>query len=572
MTSNCPRCSFSPSALLPSVAETESLRVCLRSSPPSEQDASYLRFRAVVDTGHAELARYDTRIQELQTQLNVVYTERDSLEKHIDSCRSLFESPIRAQPTEILARILELDALSAEEPLSSRDTRVQEVKRFGKSNLLKLATVCWRWREIVMGTPGLWARIYAKPSLWPSSERQRDHYFARLLSILARSGSFPLALEVSAYAAGSSMTSSILFRLAEHASRWETVVFWLDAEAFVSMAAAAGQFAQLRRLELYTRTFDDFPAPSNLFAVAPLLRCVLFAGKPRNIPSLPWSQITDFTYSSMQNPFTPADCRTLPLNELPRGSAVQLDVLVSTTFDDDVDSPQRTRESLLGSLNLQFVAKDTWDDKKAALGCILDTLTLPALTTFSLKPRSRVVEFPVWNPYKFAQLSERSGFGARLSSLTIIALISDVELLDTLTSLPNLVDLVITDLPLKHHILVTDNLLRALIIPSFPDSKEPTSSAILVPRLGLLQLSSSLHFADDLLLSVVESRVVHCAETLGDELDYFFTLDLRWMKAAERELGEEFLIRLQELKREERFGLLLGAVGDSAWHAKWCLV
>ncbi|KAJ7066204.1 hypothetical protein C8F01DRAFT_1019471 [Mycena amicta] len=557
--SNCLRCSFPSSPLLPSVTETESLRAYLRSNPPSYQDASHFRFRAVVRTGRAELVRYDQRIDDLRTQLNALSAERDTLAEYIDGCRSLFESPIRTLPTEILARILELYTLGEQRP-------VHEADRISKSYLMNLATVCWRWREIVMGTPALWNRICAKAALWPTSERRLDQYFARLAATLARSGSSPLTLEISAYAAGSPTARSILSRVAEHASRWQSAVFWLDAEAFVSLAAAAGKFAQLRTLALHVG--NAFPAPSNLFEVAPRLRDVFFLGNTRNMPLLPWSQITDFKYST--GLFDATDCRRLPLSELPRGSTVQL--YAAATPDDNVDSRQ-TIESLMGSLELYFMMQaNTRDDKKTALGSILDNWALPALTRFTLAPRPDVNSIPVWNHAKFAQLSERSGFGARLSSLTIIALISEAELLDTLKGLPNLVDLVISDLPFWDHILVTDNLLRALIIlPSSPDP-EPTRSAVLVPHLGLLQFSSSLSFADEVLLSVVESRVVQVADTLEHELDYQFTLDLRWMEAAEREPGKEFVTRLRELEKEERLGLVLKSVADSAWHAKFSLV
>ncbi|KAJ7061699.1 hypothetical protein C8F01DRAFT_1138160 [Mycena amicta] len=525
-SSPCPRCAFTPSSLLPSVAERDSLHAHLRSNlPPSDQVVSDFRFRTVVDTGPAELARYDAHIDALRARLDALATERDKLATHVDGCRSLFESPIRNVPTEILARILELYARDPP-PQAYYFEAIHESQRIGKSHLLEIATVCWHWREIVMGTPVLWSEITLALGLWTSDLLERN--LALLASTLARSGSSLLTVTL---ACDSDLTTSrVLPYLVGHASRWQSANFSLDTESYASITAVAGEFTQLRTLELYTSHLNSFHAPLKLFEVAPLLRHVVLQGKPQHGSHV----------------LTPTDCRRLPLSELSQGCAVELEV-PTATLDDGVDSLQRTRESLMGSLELS-VAMPTnheLDYKRAWLGSILDTFTLPALTRFSLRPQWIHVIF-LWNHDKFLQLSERSGFGEHLFSLTILAEISEAELLDTLKRLPNLAELVIGDVPREDHILVTDNLLRALTIPFFLDL-EPTGSAILVPRLSrlrLLQLLGSLSFADDVFLSMVKSRIGQCAQTLGHELRYYF------------------LMRLRELERAERFSFSSGSVAD----------
>ncbi|KAJ7061686.1 hypothetical protein C8F01DRAFT_1138114 [Mycena amicta] len=556
--SPCASCAFTPSSLLPSVAERDSLHAHLRSNlPPSDQVVSDFRFRTVVDTGPAELARYDAHIDSLRARLDALATERDKLATHIDGCRSLFESPIRTMPTEILARILELYARDPP-PEPHYFEPIHESQRIGKSYLLEIATVCWHWREIVMGTPVLWSDITLALGYWTSDLFEQN--LALLASTLARSSSSLLTVNISC---DSNLTTShVLPYLVGHVSRWQSANFSLDPESFASIAAVAGEFTQLRTLELATNHLwiDSFHAPLTLFEVTPLLRRVVLEGKPQHVPSesfrLPWGQITEFKYAEGFHVFTPTDCRRLPLSELSQGCAVELEVVmlddISAT-DDGVDFLQRTRESLMGSLEVSVtvIENDELEYKGAWLGCILDTFTLPALTRFSLQPGWPHGNLS-WNHDKFSQLSERSGFGEHLFSLTILAEISEAELLDTLKSLPNLAELVIGDVPREDHILVTDSLMRALTIPHL----EPTGSAILVPRLRLLQLLSSLSFTDDVFLSMLKSRIVQC------ELRYRFTLDLRWMGAAGREPGEEFLMRLRELERAGRFTSLSGPVAD----------
>jgi hypothetical protein len=140
-------------------------------------------------------------------------------------------------------------------------------------------------------------------------------------------------------------------------------------------------------------------------------------------------------------------------------------------------------------------------------------------------------------------LAHRSSFHAHLKSLGLeAALITVAELLETLSDLPLLQDLIISDHRVLGHggeevTLVTNSLLERLTWT--PDS------TCLVPELSILSTNTLLKFDDTVLRDFVLSRLKPGRNTEGP-----FEVEVRWYPELNRNLDPEIITQFTELQSQ----------------------
>ncbi|KAG2159828.1 uncharacterized protein EDB93DRAFT_19331 [Suillus bovinus] len=131
-------------------------------------------------------------IAERQQQLNTVLHEISGLETVMDSVKNIYQQVVEKKekiiqsmnlhkglvsslwrlPTEILSQIfnyclpeIELWSLSAQDPTEMYTDHLPETERLRPSVLkapILLTGICRRWREVAVGAPDLWCRLYVE--------------------------------------------------------------------------------------------------------------------------------------------------------------------------------------------------------------------------------------------------------------------------------------------------------------------------------------------------------------------------------------------------------------------------
>ncbi|KAJ7062707.1 hypothetical protein C8F01DRAFT_1368440 [Mycena amicta] len=533
----CSSCAFTPSELLPSLAQTNNLHSLLRTNiaPRSPADLEH-----AVAFGTLELARYDQGIEDFRKKAQILSEERATLASYIDGCRSVLDSHIRRMPTELVTRILELCALSSSKMyrLSYDDSQEDELARLARSHLLDLAKVCARWRDIIMNTSTLWASVTFNTSLLATADLGNCQEVLR--SVLSRSGGLPLTIRIAA-TRNTKPASRLLEIMAKEVHRWRSATFQVP-DSLLAPLKLKGQLPLLESLELHAVSL----LKGEYFSEAPNLHTFAIKGPPHTIPLLPWRQLRSFTYDPRSSEFAPEDIRSVPLTELPSGASFVLSAIVSAS---------RPRMPLLPPVTspIDLLKLCVGDRERHApvpvLGRIFNCLTLPHLTQFILEPREAAFpgsEPPLWSHTEFMDLATRSSFDKSLVKLTILTKISEEALLSALAGLPRLEDLTITDLPAPNgHILVTDALLRAL---NLTVQYHPPG----VPRLRSLTITSRLSFDTNVLESLVESRVALLQP--GP-----FYINIGWLDCAGRDRIDNLAQTLETLReRHPRRRLCFG--------------
>ncbi|KAJ7274944.1 hypothetical protein C8J57DRAFT_1592453 [Mycena rebaudengoi] len=168
----CDNCNHAFSSdLFPNPNETTHL-VRSNGVPPEQS-----HLHSVLSSSPAELARFDKEIARLQTILERIQNARAVLQSHYDGCRSVF-SLLHHMPSEILCKIF-----ACVPPPEPHDfTKTQTVKRgmdeefepVAQVHLLRLASVCSRWRTLVMGTHALWSKVTVHSYYWAPEHRRKN--------------------------------------------------------------------------------------------------------------------------------------------------------------------------------------------------------------------------------------------------------------------------------------------------------------------------------------------------------------------------------------------------------------
>ncbi|KAF7325311.1 hypothetical protein MVEN_02638600 [Mycena venus] len=172
-------------------------------------------------------------------------------------------------------------------------------------------------------------------------------------------------------------------------------------------------------------------------------------------------------------------------------------------------------------------------------------LTLPFLVSLQLVCH-RDQWFPLtWPHLEFQALSHRSSFHSHLKHLRLESVsITEAELFQTLSGLPLLQDLIISDVSEGDgKELVTSSLLQRLTWT--PDS------TCLVPELSFLECHTVLRFDDTVFRDFVLSRLKPGRNAAGP-----FEVDLQWYLEYHRELDPEVVAQFAELQSQGRIAFL----------------
>ncbi|KAJ7051973.1 hypothetical protein C8F01DRAFT_1172609 [Mycena amicta] len=333
-----------------------------------------------------------------------------------------------------------------------------------------------------MGTPGLWSTVRINLQRWSESQTPRNLDLLR--SVLFRSRTYPLELRVSAPTEATVLSLLALNLLVEHSERWRTLTF----SGTLSDTALTGAKGRLPLLEVLELRSGSKPFLSDVFCAAPRLHRFVFIGRANHLPPMPWNQLKFFLHHDPRQ--VQVKLAQLPLEKL----SSSCECVITSRID--VRSARRKStvpiESKVFRFQLCLVGEFRLeaDVNREVLGTVLDTLTFPNLIEFYLYPL----------PYRrFSALATRSSFGDHLSRLSIIAVISDSELLAALRDLLNLSHLLIADMP-SYPAVITDHLL--LELATVDDQRRP----LLVPALEKIAFASCLQFTDDALWALLDIR------------------------------------------------------------------
>ncbi|KAJ7058316.1 hypothetical protein C8F01DRAFT_1147844 [Mycena amicta] len=509
------------SPLLPTTPQTDELRTLLRSNAPAPQGIEHLFLDGVED-----LLLYD---QEIATLRN----ERAQLKAWLDGHRSARVSFIRRLPSELLAEIIEIyvgfpdDEQFFGENYSRLTPGKLELTRLAKRNLLELAKVCFRWREVVMGTPKLWSNISVNIRSWPMNPFVRTTSLSLISASLARSGDHPLTIRLFDSQIAYDTTRQILQLLLPVAERWRHLQISLDCLEFLEETKG-----RLDSLESVTFTLPldclsgQSPRGNYIFdIVPPKLNTIFFAAPTELIPRLlPWRQIRSYTHeqSGRCPDMLHSELKNLKaaLSQLRRGGQFTLDArnywMSRSSQDPPLNPPVVSR---IGELTLRLgvdAMLRTRLQTPDILGHIFRRLTLPCLASLSVLRQYERQRWPVWDHRAFCELVERSGFRKSLVRLKLGVIILETDFVDLLTSFDALEELVLSDPPYDCGVrLITNRLLRALTPPSAAagdadaeDSDALTSAGIaLVPRLHRLTLITTGILSAQALVAFLIGRI-----------------------------------------------------------------
>ncbi|KAJ6449904.1 hypothetical protein C8R47DRAFT_1230479 [Mycena vitilis] len=466
----------------------------------------------------------------------------NALAAYVHGCRSLC-APIRRLPLELLSDIFEICSVSQEKYAFESLTLKDELERVSKGVLLRLSQVgnlrdgsfgsnfrqvSLHWHTTVMGTPKLWSRIFCDTTLWRDPSADPYTLLSLLESSLTRAKNHPLTIEVVALD-GDPCQEAVLSLISLHARRWKTLYISSDFTCSQYMISAKGNLDCLKVLHVCAEwnTVD-------IFQIAPRLEEFAITGGVEHIPVLPWAQIRKLI--CVGQPGTDPIACFLLLRHSPAMTECTLDLNLRKV---SVESPWPPLSSDIRALWLQLDVSNVPAPRSRGLGHAFQSLTLPCLEFLAVMPRrepaaptggGRVP--PVWASSDFLGLAKRSSFQTHLTSLQVDAAVSDEGLLRCLSVLPRLEKLIVREFWGCEPAPLTDRFFQSL------SSKQ--SVATVVPGLKALALTSTLRFADIVLLAFVASRL--------PAQDESFAVYLRWTPRRHRDLSTELLEMIGDLE------------------------
>ncbi|KAJ7251418.1 hypothetical protein C8J57DRAFT_1353557 [Mycena rebaudengoi] len=488
-------------------------------------------FRRLADSAPAEIARYEAEIKRLRGLLKTLEDDRATVTTFAEGCRSIL-APVRRLPAEVLVEIFSL--IPEHDGISRRTTPVQELDRLAKKELLVLSKVSFYWHSVVMGTPRLWSTLVADMDSWEEPGASPHTLLALLARSLQRGATHPLTMELQCRTPWKNQQQALEL-VGQHSHRWRDMYFSMNEKCFSFLSGARANMPNLEVLEImveggWTEQFD-------VFAVAPRLTNVEYAGPTAFIPTFPWGQLQQFGFVQMsQQSIWDSLCVARRCSGITR-LRMNLDLrnaLGSSRGLPSIESPVSFLSLLLspGTLGREH--------SKQALGNIMGCLTLGHAREIHFRPW-----FPsaplFWNQPEFLAFASRSSFRDNLTSLYLDHVIAtDDEVLQSLLVLPLLEKLELSDYGasqtynIPEHVLITEKLLIALTSTNDADC--------LVPRLTDITLISLIRFTDSTYLNFLTSRLILHRPSSGP-----FNSRLWWIPGHERTLSQECEAQLLEL-------------------------
>jgi hypothetical protein len=290
---------------------------------------------------------------------------------------------------------------------------------------------------------------------------------------------------------------------------------------------------------------------TRVFEVTPRLTKLRYCGPHAALSELPLEQLELFVYVDVLPQHL--DSLISVMARLSNGSNCQIRV----NMDDDnfavaIDPPATS--SNVSILSLCAAGAFDSDVARELLSGFVARLTLPFLDGLRIIcHQDQDVPLP-WPHLDFLALSNRSSFYDHLTVLSLESVfITEAELLQTLSDLPSLQGIVISDHRVvdgqsEELVLVTNSLLQRLTWTSDP--------ACLVPDLAFLECHSLLKFDDTVCRDFVLSRLKPRPKSEGP-----FDVKLHWYPKYYRRLDPVVVAQFRELQTQ---GELLFSISASS--------
>ncbi|KAJ8095190.1 hypothetical protein PM082_010412 [Marasmius tenuissimus] len=386
-----------------------------------------------------EIDEYDAEISRLKDAILRLEEKRAGLGGSMEKCRSLL-SPVHRLPTEILTNVF------------------SELCLCHPRSVLRLSSVCGRWREIVLSTPSLWTTLVVDFRQW---ERRYPSLTSMVNSFMERSAGRALQVDLTFSANDVEQEdkadfSSAISILAQTSSRWKIASLFNLSPA---LPCHDWEFSALQTLCI-TGHEPLPPKVTGLFSNSTSLRTLdigaALLDHGDNLLDFPWSQIETLsihdTSSSRAFEFLAHFPRleNLRLWRVGRGA--------------DNHAVQHCYSNMINSIAF------TWDDQEDA-DLNLQSLTLPELTSLEMRGNSWQVlrswyQWPSWVSSTTAEFLTRSA--CSITSLSLVWLpITDQQTIDLLELMPTLTSLEIVERETNApNVIITGKFTRRLVVDS----------------------------------------------------------------------------------------------------------
>ncbi|KAF9073306.1 hypothetical protein BDP27DRAFT_1319196 [Rhodocollybia butyracea] len=421
--------------------------------------------------------------------------EHEAQYQRLDLQRATLQSllsPMRRLPNETLLHIFEY---VCDENLLQNYPYHSDSKSPAKSTLpiiclptMTISSVCFRWRELALSSPGLWAGLAVITCSFTSIEAQSlagfvVGFISTLDLFLERSGDWPLKLVLNIEEMDPPLTC-----LTRHAHRWSTLKYYRDPSKAFQIPSNL-RFPSLTKLDLLYR-----------FEHSPILRSVVsneFGFQPKNIP---FHQL-HYIDLQMHHEGFEALCRVL--RQCP--SLKSLGLQCATT---PRSRAAYRKVGVLPNITSLFIRGPTTQSWNCVSEEIFPSFRFPSLNELRVKRMEQLVACNIVSWPRDAFISFVSRSSCIITTFTILGIsLSDMDLIASLQVMPSLLRLEVNDKGLTHSTThqspITPHLLASLI----QDQSDETLPISLVPKLHSLRLLfNGTAFDDCVFVSMVESR------------------------------------------------------------------
>ncbi|KAK1221098.1 hypothetical protein PQX77_016145 [Marasmius sp. AFHP31] len=384
-----------------------------------------------------EMDEYDAEISKLKDAILRLEEKRAGLGRSMEKCHSLL-SPVHRLPTEILTNVF------------------SELCLCHPRSVLRLSSVCGRWRELALSTPSLWTTLVIDFRQW---ERQYPSLTSMVDSFMERSAGRTLQVDLTFSANDADQEDKVDFSstmsiLAQNSSRWKIASLFNLSPA---LPCHTWDFSALQTLCITGREPLP-PKVSRLFSKSTSLRTLdigaALLDRGDNLLDFPWSQIETLsihdTSSSRAFEF---------LAHFPRLESLRL---WRVSHGTDNHAVQHCYSDMINSIAF------TWDDQEDA-DLNLQSLTLPELTSLEMRGNSWQVlrswrQWPSWVSSTTTDFLTRSA--CSVTSLSLVWLpITDRQTIDLLELMPTLTSLKIVERETNApNVIITGNFTRRLVV------------------------------------------------------------------------------------------------------------
>ncbi|KAI5828932.1 hypothetical protein K523DRAFT_243374 [Schizophyllum commune Tattone D] len=277
-----------------------SLRADFEVPTPGPQN-DILRSGRVLSVAEAQIVKEamavtTSNIQDLWHEIGILWNRLEYLKEEterweeIRQCQAAYLAPIRRLPVEVLSEIFKI--------CCGNGSAIDITKR--SCPPLVLSSVCKIWRDVMHGTPGIWADFLIPESSSHPVLHLPSQILNRLDLFLLNSGNLPLRHHRVQYFApdGILPANGALGRLLPHSHRWRDMIIsnkddmcpdvmkWLKGRPLTCLSKITSWTWNLSKGD-----------PGYTFAKLPALRYVVLMHDDEEFvpPRLPWGQIEELT-------------------------------------------------------------------------------------------------------------------------------------------------------------------------------------------------------------------------------------------------------------------------------------